>query len=89
MSNRGGGWLRGNAFIWEKMEGLLVVGPDGKSTFNRLKKPAQRATWSRFRDHLAEELRTGDVAVLGSGEYADWSAHLLPWEECRTKLTAF
>ncbi|MEU4233662.1 hypothetical protein AB0F17_56060 [Nonomuraea sp. NPDC026600] len=27
-----------------RMEGLLVVGPDGKSTFNRLKKPAQRAT---------------------------------------------
>ncbi|MFG1687802.1 hypothetical protein ACGFNP_47155 [Nonomuraea sp. NPDC049269] len=35
------------------MEGLLVVGPDGKSAFNRLKKPAQRATWSRLRDQVA------------------------------------
>lgn len=35
-----------------RMEALLVVGPDGKSTFNRLKKPAQRATWSRFRDQV-------------------------------------
>ncbi|MFI6803073.1 hypothetical protein [Streptosporangium canum] len=35
-----------------RMEGLLIVGPDGKSTFNRLKKPAQRATWSRFRDQV-------------------------------------
>ncbi|TDD06011.1 DUF4158 domain-containing protein [Nonomuraea diastatica] len=35
-----------------RMEGLLVVGPDGKSTFNRLKKPAQRATWSRFREQV-------------------------------------
>ena len=36
-----------------RMEGLLVVGPDGKSTFNRLKKPAQRATWSRLRDQVS------------------------------------
>ncbi|HUR05349.1 MAG TPA: hypothetical protein VM347_22595 [Nonomuraea sp.] len=35
-----------------RMEGLLVVGPDGESTFNRLKKPAQRATWSRFREQV-------------------------------------
>ncbi|MEU6782026.1 Tn3 family transposase [Nonomuraea angiospora] len=39
--------------------------------------------------YLAEELRTGDVAVLGSNEYADWSAHLLPWDECHPKLAAF
>ncbi|MFI2458089.1 DUF4158 domain-containing protein [Streptomyces sp. NPDC019539] len=29
---------------------------------------------------LAEELRTGDVAVVGSEEYADWSKQLLDWE---------
>ncbi|MEU3462927.1 hypothetical protein ABZ721_23640 [Streptomyces sp. NPDC006733] len=29
---------------------------------------------------LAEELRTGDVAVVGSEEYADWSEQLLAWE---------
>ncbi|TDD13218.1 hypothetical protein E1294_41820 [Nonomuraea diastatica] len=29
------------------------------------------------------------MAVLGSYEYADWSAHLLPWEECQSKLAAF
>lgn len=39
--------------------------------------------------YLAEELRTGDVAVLGSNEYADWGAHLLPWEDCQPKLAAF
>ena len=32
--------------------------------------------------YLAEELRTGDIAVSGAGEYADWRANLLPWEEC-------
>ncbi|MDA8370094.1 MAG: transposase, partial [Nocardiopsaceae bacterium] len=39
--------------------------------------------------YLAEELRTGDVAVVGSNEYADWSEHLLPWSECERRLSAF
>jgi hypothetical protein len=32
--------------------------------------------------YLAQELRTGDVAVQGSGAYANWSAQLLPWADC-------
>jgi len=39
--------------------------------------------------YLAEELRTGDIAVVGSNEYADWSEHLLTWAECEQKLAAF
>ncbi|MFE7113511.1 hypothetical protein ACFU98_45690 [Streptomyces sp. NPDC057575] len=39
--------------------------------------------------HLAEELRTGDVAVVGSEEFADWSDHLLPWEVAEEKLPAY
>ncbi|MFI6728653.1 Tn3 family transposase [Streptomyces atratus] len=35
---------------------------------------------------LAEELRTGDVAVVGSKEYADWSEQLLAWEDVQEKL---
>ncbi|MER7393992.1 hypothetical protein ABT381_00535 [Streptomyces sp. NPDC000151] len=35
--------------------------------------------------HLAEELRTGDVAVVGSEEYADWSEQLLAWEDIQEK----
>ena len=27
---------------------------------------------------VAEELRPGDIAVAGAGEYADWRASLLP-----------
>ncbi len=134
---------------------LSVAEQDTFSMFNRLKKPAQRASWSRFkaqaaymaevdaigdtdtwlegvaptkvadfageadsldaaamgdyapfkrlalvaclvhtarmrsRDDLAEELRTGDIAVIGSNEYADWTEHLLPWEECEQHLAAF
>jgi TnpA family transposase len=39
--------------------------------------------------YLAEELRTGDIAVTGAGEYADWRANLLPWEDCEPLLEAF
>ncbi|ROQ77246.1 Tn3 transposase DDE domain-containing protein [Streptomyces sp. CEV 2-1] len=39
--------------------------------------------------YLAEELRTGDVAVIGSEEYADWSEQLLPWSAVEAKLPAY
>ena len=39
--------------------------------------------------YLAEELRTGDVAVAGSDSYANWAEHLLPWEDCEPLLDGF
>jgi hypothetical protein len=39
--------------------------------------------------YLAEELRTGNVAVVGSEEYADWSKQLLAWEVVEEKLPAY
>ncbi|MFE5588014.1 Tn3 family transposase [Kitasatospora sp. NPDC056531] len=39
--------------------------------------------------YLAEEFRTGDVAVIGSEEYADWSEQLLPWEQVEAKLPEY
>ncbi|MFF4624639.1 Tn3 family transposase [Nonomuraea jabiensis] len=39
--------------------------------------------------YLAEELRTGDIAVNGGAEYGDWSSHLLSFDECRPLLAAF
>ena len=39
--------------------------------------------------YLAEELRTGDVAVIGSEEYADWSEQLLPWDQVEEKLPEY
>ncbi|MFJ2259777.1 Tn3 family transposase [Streptomyces sp. NPDC087844] len=38
--------------------------------------------------YLAEELRTGDVAVAGSEEYGDWSKQLLAWEIVEEELPA-
>ncbi|MCX0241891.1 hypothetical protein [Streptomyces drozdowiczii] len=40
--------------------------------------------------YLAEELRTGGVAVVGSEEFADWSEQLLPWDAVEeVKLPAY
>lgn len=39
--------------------------------------------------HLAAELRTGDIAVAGAGEYADWNAQLLSWADCADKLPGY
>ncbi|MFE3583288.1 Tn3 family transposase [Streptomyces vinaceus] len=39
--------------------------------------------------YLAEELRTGDAAVLGSVEYANWSEQLLPWNQVEAKLPEY
>ena len=39
--------------------------------------------------NLADELRTGDVAVAGAEEYADWSEQLLPWDQVEAMLPAY
>jgi len=39
--------------------------------------------------YLAEQLRTGDVAVKGSEAYANWAAKLLSWEQCEPLLGEF
>lgn len=36
--------------------------------------------------YLAEGLKTGDLAVRGSAQYADFRTQLLPWEQCEPKL---
>ncbi|MEU9273177.1 hypothetical protein AB0E04_48620 [Streptomyces sp. NPDC048251] len=38
---------------------------------------------------LAEELRTGDVAVVGSEAYADWSEQLLDWDVVQETLESY
>jgi hypothetical protein len=39
--------------------------------------------------HLAAELRSGDVAVVGSDSYADLGAQLMSWDECAPLATQF
>jgi TnpA family transposase len=39
--------------------------------------------------YLAEDLRTGDIAVAGAAEYGDWNKNLLSFEECRPLIGEF
>lgn len=64
-----------------RLEALLVVGPDGKSELARLKRPARRASWSRFkeqRQHLewVDGLGPGAAWVEGvaASKIADFAA---------------
>ncbi|MER6527305.1 transposase [Streptomyces sp. NPDC001508] len=85
-------------------EYISVIGEDGErvdisfATQNWQKAVVDKSRPEQFvRRHfeamvftcLAEELRTGDVAVVGSEEYADWSDQLLPWEVVEEKLPAY
>lgn len=39
--------------------------------------------------YLAEELRSGDLSVAGSEEFADYRDQLLSWDECQKVLPAY
>ena len=39
--------------------------------------------------HLAAALQAGDVYVVGSENFADYRAQLLPWAECEPRLPAY
>lgn len=39
--------------------------------------------------YVANRIRSGDLYVVGSEEYADYHAQLLPWEECEKRLAAY
>ncbi|MDN4576527.1 Tn3 family transposase, partial [Pandoraea cepalis] len=36
--------------------------------------------------YMANELRSGDLCVVGSEGFADYRTHLLPWRECERRL---
>ncbi|MDQ2807050.1 MAG: Tn3 family transposase [Chloroflexota bacterium] len=38
---------------------------------------------------LAADLKNGDACVAGSEDYADYRAHLLPWEQCAPQVAEY
>ena len=38
---------------------------------------------------LADELKSGDICVIGSEQFADYRDQLLPWEMCEPKVAAY
>src|SRR6266571_8274702 len=57
---------------------------------------AKKKSWYR-RQHLetcvfsslADELKSGDICVIGSEQFADYRDQLLPWEMCEPKVAAY
>ncbi|MBB5190698.1 TnpA family transposase [Silvimonas terrae] len=39
--------------------------------------------------HLADDLRSGDLCIAGSEDFADYRKQLLPWEQCEQILPAY
>ena len=64
----------------QRLQALLTVADGGTSMFNRLKKPAQRATWSRFKaqaEYLSQVDALGDTVAwlegITPGKVADFA----------------
>jgi TnpA family transposase len=39
--------------------------------------------------HMVNELRSGELCVVGSDAFADYRGHLLPWRECERRLPEY
>ena len=39
--------------------------------------------------YLASELKTGDICVEGSDDFADYRSQLLTWEQCQSELEPY
>jgi TnpA family transposase len=64
------------SFTSERWRELVVAEHDGRPAL------ARRHLEVCLFSSLAVELRTGDLCVVGSEEYADYREQLLSWEEC-------
>lgn len=63
-------------FISEQWRKLIVVQQGGKTKF--LRRHLEVCVFH----YLAAELRSGDICVAGSEDYADYRDQMLPWLEC-------
>ena len=78
-SHRRGEFLKASIeldFISEQWRKLIVVKQGEKTKFVR------RHFEACIFYYLAAELRSGDICVVGSEDYADYREQLLPWSEC-------
>lgn len=70
-------------FASEKWISQIRTTHKGKSVLNR--RMLEVCVFS----YIANSIRSGDVYVAGSEEFADYRAQLLPWAECQQRLTAY
>ncbi len=85
-SHRRGEWLKGEldlSFLSQQWQKLVI--------FNQVKetKIVRRHFEVAIFSYLADELKSGDIAVSGSFNYSDWREQLLPWSECEPLITKY
>ena len=71
------------SFAEEKWHGIVLKTVGGEPFYDR--KLFEVCVFS----HLAQELKSGDIAITGSEEYGDYRAGLLHWKECEPMLEEF
>lgn len=71
------------SFASKKWQRTVLVKRKGKTWFAR--HHLETCVFS----YLAEELKSGDVCVVGSEQFADYRDQLLSWEECEPKVAAY
>lgn len=71
------------SFAEEKWQNLILKTIDGLPHYDR--KLFEVCVFS----HLAQELKSGDIAVVASEEYGDYRDGLLNWDECQSMVDEF
>ena len=71
------------SFTNKKWQRTILVRRKGKSWYRR-----QHLETCVF-SSLADELKSGDICVIGSEQFADYRDQLLPWEMCEPKVAAY
>lgn len=71
------------SFASQKWQRTVLVRRKGKWWFRR--HHLETCVFS----YLAEELKSGDICVQGSEQFADYRDQLLSWEECEPKVAAY
>ena len=71
------------SFAEEKWQNLVLKTVDGLPHYDR--KLFEVCVFS----HLAQELKSGDIAIVGSEEYGDYREGLLNWDECQLMVDEF
>jgi len=71
------------SFAEEKWQNLVLKMVDGIPALDR--KLFEVCVFS----HLAQELKSGDIAIIGSEEYGDYRDGLLDWTQCQTLIEKY
>ena len=97
--DRRGDWIEESTILTRDGKKVTVAvdidafaGPMWKKTLRDRRRPgmlARRHLEVCVFSHLAAELRSGDIAVVGSDSYANLHSQLISWEQCEPHVAEF